>query len=187
LDAITEEILEALESLEDYPLLDEDLHSQLESESQNKAWESWVRTDFRKELGAAMFSLWHSSPKAVQRDIETRADYESRLDDTEEYLSSDCGEISDDNLASIFWQLADLANVYWVNEEGAGSDSTIDVEAVVSRGLLKPEPWSEYRKTAMAKLNAEIMAAMSERKYELGVARYIDPTQLNLALEADNV
>lgn len=49
-DECATELAEILESLDDYPLLDEELHSELEYEAQNEAWESWVAWDFAREL-----------------------------------------------------------------------------------------------------------------------------------------
>jgi hypothetical protein len=47
---LTENMLECLTSLEDYPVLDEQIMSELELEGQNEAWELWARDDFIKEL-----------------------------------------------------------------------------------------------------------------------------------------
>ena len=41
------DVLEAVESLEDYPLLSEEEHSSLEIEAQGEAWESWAASDWR--------------------------------------------------------------------------------------------------------------------------------------------
>jgi hypothetical protein len=45
-----EEIKEVLSKLEDYPLIDEDDHSQLEMEEQGIAWKDWARRDFIRAL-----------------------------------------------------------------------------------------------------------------------------------------
>lgn len=45
-----EEVAEFLNALSDYPLADEDLHSEMEMEAQNEAWENWGRSDFKKAL-----------------------------------------------------------------------------------------------------------------------------------------
>jgi len=50
----SDELAETLAGLEDYPLIDEDDHSELEIEEQGEAWESYVRQDFRSELEAAL-------------------------------------------------------------------------------------------------------------------------------------
>jgi len=51
-DRIAPDVLEALEGLEDYPLMSEDLHSQMELESQNAAWEDSIREEFRTALAS---------------------------------------------------------------------------------------------------------------------------------------
>jgi hypothetical protein len=47
---LTESMLECLHSLEDYPILDEQIMGELELEGQDEAWTSWVRDDFIKGL-----------------------------------------------------------------------------------------------------------------------------------------
>jgi hypothetical protein len=45
-----EEIREMLLALEDYPLADEEAHSELEMQAQDDAWENWARSDYRRAL-----------------------------------------------------------------------------------------------------------------------------------------
>ncbi len=45
-----EEIADVLRRLEDYPVLDEDDHSYVESEAESEAWDSWACSDFRRML-----------------------------------------------------------------------------------------------------------------------------------------
>lgn len=52
LDVHHAEILETLERLEDYPVVDDDTLSELEMEMDSEAWESWARADFRREVCA---------------------------------------------------------------------------------------------------------------------------------------
>src|SRR5262249_11836238 len=121
LDALTADMLETLESLEDYPLIDESLHSELEIESQNEAWESSIRSEFRTELGKYLAASFEHSAKAESL---TDATLESAI----EWLE-DGADISDSDLAELCWKMADFANEYWTNEQG--SDSYLDVEDVV--------------------------------------------------------
>ena len=51
---VTDEILETLAALENYCLLDEDDHSQLESELQDKAWEDWAKSEWRDAVEKAL-------------------------------------------------------------------------------------------------------------------------------------
>jgi hypothetical protein len=48
------DIQEAIGALDEYPLLDEMAHSELEMESQNEAWERWVEKDFKKALAVEL-------------------------------------------------------------------------------------------------------------------------------------
>ena len=89
LDAITPEMLEVFEALEDYPLISEDDHSEVETTAQDEAWDSWVKSDFRKELISRFPTL------------------EEKIEDMPE-----------DELCRLFYQLADRANEYWENETG---------------------------------------------------------------------
>ena len=45
-----EEVAEFIGGLEDYPLADEDLHSEMEMEAQSEAWDNWARSDFKRAL-----------------------------------------------------------------------------------------------------------------------------------------
>jgi hypothetical protein len=185
IDALTEEILETLESLDDYPLLDESLHSELEIEAQNEAWDSWAKSDFKTELGRYMWTVFESSTRADQRAEESDEAYHARLDAAEEYLSEECGEIGESALCELFYKMADRANVYWENEQG--SDMAIDVERVVSRGLEAPprdpddssrDSFQEYRRKSYRELCAMIQDSMTATKYDLGIVRFVDPDQL---------
>ena len=50
LDSITPEMIEDLNALEDYPVLDEDDLGEVESETEQESWDSFVRSDFIQEL-----------------------------------------------------------------------------------------------------------------------------------------
>ena len=46
IDALTDEMAELFAGLEDYPLIDDESHSELEMEAAEEAWDSWARSDF---------------------------------------------------------------------------------------------------------------------------------------------
>jgi hypothetical protein len=46
-----EELLELVDGLEDYPLIDDDMHSSVMMEREDEAWESWVRDDLERLTG----------------------------------------------------------------------------------------------------------------------------------------
>lgn len=178
-DAVTAELLEALESVEDYPLLDESLHSEMEIESQVESWETCYRSEFKTALGKALHDAFLESARSDQRDTETDNDYETRLDDAETFLADDCGDMTDETVDRLFNELCELANEYWSNEQGG--DSYIDVDRVVSRGLERVQkPNSEWSAKSAAEIVALIRSGMGDRKYDLGIVPYVDPNQLTL-------
>lgn len=68
------EVVEALNSLTDYPLLDESLHSALELEAQAESWSSWAREDFKRELRKLVPDGFGGTP---QNEDQTLADLPS--------------------------------------------------------------------------------------------------------------
>lgn len=52
--AANPDIRETIKSLEDYPLIDEELHSLVEMEAEDEAWESWAASDFERLLDPDM-------------------------------------------------------------------------------------------------------------------------------------
>lgn len=68
-------------ALADYPVLDDSLHSELECEAQSEAWESWGRSEFKRELEKALkqYAPEEASPYWASEAID--AVPESELDD----------------------------------------------------------------------------------------------------------
>jgi hypothetical protein len=104
---LSEDLLESLESLENYPVLDEDDCAALELELQSEAWASWASRDFSRYL-------------------ENRL---SDLLDNEEEAESKVEALSDSALFGLFETLRDRADLYW--ESQSSPDQWIDVEAVL--------------------------------------------------------
>ena len=101
------------------------------------------------------------------------------MESAEDFLSDECGMISDSDLGTLCWKMADLANVYWRNEQG--SDSWLDVDDVIDGSIgSKRRDTSDYHKTAYAAIASLIQSAMSDDKYTLGIVRYVNPNQLHL-------
>lgn len=99
---VTDEMLDTLEGLEDYPLISEDDHSELELEDQQEAWESWAASDWRRLVCAAVDQLLpEDSPF-----------------DGDDLISRISGE--DEKLAALFEICRESANEYW-QEESDGS------------------------------------------------------------------
>lgn len=109
---ITEEALEALESLQDYPLASEDKLSELELEKEGEAWESWASSDFRKELLSLLFSF-----------------YQEASEETLEALEDKLEALEDDKLYRLFQEACELGNHYWETE---AQSRWIDCEKVAA-------------------------------------------------------
>ena len=108
---LSEDLLENLQSLEDYPVLSEDDCSALEIELQNEAWESWARSDFSRKL------------ESLLSEILSAADWEN----AEDWAGQSIESLSEDQLWSLFSNAAESANLYWETEH---NDVWIDVERV---------------------------------------------------------
>ncbi len=110
---VTEEMLETIESLESYPLISEDDHSQLEMEDQEEAWENWAEREFSQALENRLSTILQSSLHYTDADEKGEQIVES----------ISC-------LSSAFHTLADAANEYWREETGCGQ--WIDIERVLN-------------------------------------------------------
>ena len=109
-------MLEALEALEGYPLLDDCDHSELEWELQQEEWEGNYCAEWERALASAL------DEHLPERALEDGDDIVARLD---------AGQVR-----QLFEVLADSAGVYWEEEQSAGF--WIDVERV-ARGLTLEE------------------------------------------------
>jgi len=103
---LSEDLLENLQSLESYPVLDEDDCSALKLEYQGQAWENWAEGDFSKALESRL----------------------SELLENDELAELAMDKISSDSLYSLFHALADRGSVYW--ESQSSPDQWIDCEKV---------------------------------------------------------
>lgn len=96
-DETAERIREICTSLEAYPCLDEDDHSELEQETMWEQWKDYGRSDFRREL-------------------------ESRLEEWDPWYDHDIDLLTDEDLDWYWWNGCDAYNVNggsgYANEEG---------------------------------------------------------------------
>jgi hypothetical protein len=106
---VTEDILEALESLQNYPVMDEDHLSHLELEKEQEAWESWAREDFRKALARKL-------PEAL--DLKDKDDEETTLLDLARWERAEekLEELGSDKLYGLLSEAMERANLYWETE-----------------------------------------------------------------------
>ena len=89
LDSITDEMIEDLNSLEEYPVLDDEDHGEVEMEAENEAWECYVSHDFAEALAKKF--------PALEEQIE---------------------DFSEDRLQQIFYILMERTNTDWEHECG---------------------------------------------------------------------
>jgi len=101
-------------ALADYPILDEDKHSETEMEAQAEAWESWVRDDLRRGLD-----------EDVEDALDAHTPQPPHEDDDIEYTA--------------FRTAAEECNEYWIDETGGmyfPVDRIKDAYAAALRELL---------------------------------------------------
>jgi hypothetical protein len=62
------DLAESVDSMADYPVLDDEAHSQYESELQDEAWDAWLRYDLTSELTSALPGDldWEDAPLAAE-------------------------------------------------------------------------------------------------------------------------
>jgi len=74
-------ILDIIEGLENYPLIDDEALSKLESDNANEAWESWVAEDFRRALEKKFDGVEFEWPA----DCDLRGFFEKKAEKANEY------------------------------------------------------------------------------------------------------
>jgi hypothetical protein len=104
---VSDEMLETIESLENYGILDEDDHSALELELQDEAWENWAASDWRRLVCKAIDAVLP----------------EGATTDGDEILAALPDE--DSKLAELFRNCCEWTNTYWFED---GTDQYIRLE-----------------------------------------------------------
>lgn len=97
---VTDDMIETLEGLEDYPLISDDDYSELEREDQDEAWENWVAADWRRLVCAAIDDVLPDNAPQDGDDI---------LDSVSQ---------ADEKLWELFHNCAERSNTYWEEEDG---------------------------------------------------------------------
>jgi hypothetical protein len=92
LDSLTSEMIEDLNSLEEYCILDEDDHSEVENEAEEESWENCYRSDFTRAL-----SKRFPAHEDVIEDASTEA------------------------IDTLFYKLMERTNTYWEHEAGSNA------------------------------------------------------------------
>jgi hypothetical protein len=109
---LSEELLESLQSLESYPVLDEEDSSSLELELQSEAWESHLSRDFLR---------------ALERSLSELLSYEEDGDERAEQLAE---SLSEEQLYSLMENAREELNLYWSSEHNS---MWIDVDPLAER------------------------------------------------------
>ncbi len=112
IDTIDEEMAAVFDSLEDYPLISEETHSELELEAEGEAWESWAESDFVRELESRFSESGFGELVHVP---DSEPEGQSRLFETGERRNP---ENLEDAVRELFENARETANEYWVNESG---------------------------------------------------------------------
>jgi hypothetical protein len=122
IDAIDDEMTAVLDALEDYPLISEETHGEMELEAQDEAWESWAESDFVRELegrfGEDAFAELVYAP-------DGEPEGQSRLFETGERRPP--ADLAD-AVRQLFETARETANEYWIDE--TGGNAWIDLDRV---------------------------------------------------------
>ena len=126
---MAESILETMEALEDYPVINEEGMSILEMELSEEGWKDWARDDFRREL-EKLHNVdldWSEEGSAL---VQVNTTEEQReLFDTGRAPALPALVASADGFATLFYRAAQRVNEDW---RADGPDMYIDVSRVVS-------------------------------------------------------
>jgi len=110
LEVTNPQVIQAILSLATYPLLDEEAAGVHELDQQDAAWSNWASHEFQRGVEQRLEDL--AAPMGLEIiDLDT----------------------SDDDLYDLFRDMADEANVYWI-EESDGSQ-TIAIDTILDRSL----------------------------------------------------
>jgi hypothetical protein len=129
LDLATKDQQEALDSLENYPLLDESKHSDLEQKEQTEQWDSWGRSEFKHQI----VKLAEQEEEGVRKRGNLAS---SRVDagEVEELLDA----LSDKTFDKITWELWEKTSHY---PEGGDEVHYPSAEQIFGDFAKTPNPW----------------------------------------------
>jgi len=117
---VTDEMFETITALEDYPLISDDDHSELEIELQDEAWANWAANDWRDVVRDAMAEY-------CPAEILDAAEYGPS---TAKFWADDVLDaIPDDRLSlklrDLFNACCEQTNTYWFED---GTDQWVDLK-----------------------------------------------------------
>ena len=124
---VSDDLLESLQSLESYPILNEDALGELELELQGEAWKLTVRADFSRALERLLCDLLSSHDE----------------DGDDERAEQSVESLSEDQLWELFSRTAEEHGIYWESQHNDCWISGEDVADSLSEdqlfSLLLPE------------------------------------------------
>lgn len=88
-DKTPTEIIEMLSGLSDYPLIDDNKHSDLEHEAEEEAWNNWAESDYRSALG----KKFDGDASEVDDDVLKKHFYEAMEDANENWVNEQGDEM----------------------------------------------------------------------------------------------
>ena len=151
-DAMEEELVEAIMSLSDYPLLDESLHSEMEHEAQEESWRDWACGDFKSELEKQVWCKLEADMP-----VDDWGDYWAQVDWVKD---GDWRDTLDDSTVGRWaYDAMELANVYWMNEQG--DSMHLDVEEMakaIFERIPAEQTWREWARKKQPELERDVMA-----------------------------
>lgn len=109
---LTDDMIETVKSLEDYPILDESDCSDVELSDQSQVWDSWASSDWRKAIESKLDEL-------LPEDTDTDAG--ETLDSVENL---------DSKLLELFYACMEQSNTYWIEEYQSGW--YVDIDRIAS-------------------------------------------------------
>lgn len=127
---------EAIDALEDYPLMDEEDHSRLEMEQQDEAWENWAEDDFIKECAKHL--------------------------GVDPYELKEQAEAAGVSWYAIFHQATEGANIYWEDQNGEGQWIDVKRAADKATDYIGGEKFPSYVSADMVD-EYEKLGAVAER------------------------
>ena len=112
---LTDDMVETIESLESYPVLDDGDHSALELDCQTEAWDSWAASEWRNAVRDALAQY---APLAVVEANQYGPSTAKFWADDQLDLIPDA--VLDPKLLDLFNTCAEAANQYWEEEQNSG-------------------------------------------------------------------
>jgi hypothetical protein len=135
---VEDDLVDLLDKItNEYPLADEALHSELEMEAQNAAWESWVKDDFQRAL-----------------EKEFDQEFGTELSD----------KAFDQRLYELFHESFEASNAEWINEDG--DSMHVDIERIVHEISHNGDLAEMFRRLLAATHKRKAKLSPLERKTE---------------------